>query len=94
MTLAPRTKLGPFEVTALIGSGGMGEVYRARDTLLERDVALKTVPDTFLSSAERLSRFLARPKCSPRSIKRDPRFDPLRSDPRFQDVLHRMRLTP
>ena len=62
MTLAPRTKLGPFEVIALIGSGGMGEVYRARDTQLERDVALKTVPDTFLSNAERLSRFFREAK--------------------------------
>ena len=62
MALTPRTRLGPFEVTALLGAGGMGEVYRARDTQLERDVALKTVPDTFLSDADRVARFLREAK--------------------------------
>ena len=45
MALAPGSRLGPYEVTALIGSGGMGGVYRARDTKLHRDVALKVLPD-------------------------------------------------
>ena len=45
MALAPGSRLSPYEVTALIGSGGMGEVYRARDTKLHRDVALKVLPD-------------------------------------------------
>jgi serine/threonine protein kinase len=58
MALTPHIRLGPFEVTALLGAGGMGEVYRARDTQLERDVALKTVPDTFLSDPDRVARFL------------------------------------
>ena len=44
MALAPGTTLGVYEVTAQIGAGGMGEVYRARDTKLDRDVALKVLP--------------------------------------------------
>jgi eukaryotic-like serine/threonine-protein kinase len=50
-------RLGPYEVVALIGAGGMGEVYRARDTRLNRDVAIKVLPDLFASDAERLARF-------------------------------------
>ena len=57
MALAPGTKLGPYEIVALIGAGGMGEVYRARDARLGRDVALKLLPDSFASDAERLRRF-------------------------------------
>ncbi len=45
MSLSPGTRLGSYEVSALIGSGGMGEVYRARDTKLGRDVAVKVLPD-------------------------------------------------
>jgi len=47
MSLETGRRLGPYEVVALIGAGGMGEVYRARDTKLGRDVALKILPDTF-----------------------------------------------
>ncbi|MET1046851.1 MAG: protein kinase, partial [Hyphomicrobium sp.] len=50
-------RLGSYEIIALIGAGGMGEVYRARDTKLKRDVALKVLPPTFLGDADRRSRF-------------------------------------
>ncbi len=57
MALEPGTILGPYEVTAKIGEGGMGEVYRARDTTLDRDVALKVLPDAFTNDPDRLARF-------------------------------------
>ena len=57
MALAAGTKLGPYEVLSLLGAGGMGEVYRARDTKLKRDVALKVMPEAFVSDPERMARF-------------------------------------
>ena len=57
MALTSGTRLGVYEITALIGEGGMGSVYRARDTKLNRDVALKVLPDEFASDADRLARF-------------------------------------
>ena len=57
MTLAPGMRIGPYEITALAGAGGMGEVYRARDTKLNRDVALKVLPEALALDAERLARF-------------------------------------
>ncbi|HSF16176.1 MAG TPA: protein kinase [Vicinamibacteria bacterium] len=57
MTLAEGTRIGGFEVWALIGAGGMGEVYRATDTKLGRDVAIKLLPEAFASDPERLARF-------------------------------------
>ena len=57
MALAVGARLGPYEVIAQIGAGGMGEVYRARDTKLNRDVALKVLPDTFAADPDRLARF-------------------------------------
>ncbi len=57
MSLHPGTTLGPYSVTAKIGEGGMGEVYQARDTKLDRDVALKVLPEAFTSDPDRLARF-------------------------------------
>ena len=57
MALAPGTRLGPYEITALLGVGGMGEVYCARDTKLNRDVALKILPDAFALDGDRIARF-------------------------------------
>jgi len=57
MSLASGTRLGPYEVVAAIGAGGMGEVYRARDARLGRDVAIKMLPAAFSSDPERLARF-------------------------------------
>jgi serine/threonine protein kinase len=57
MAFAPGTILGPYEITSLLGRGGMGEVWRARDTRLDRDVAIKALPDEFAANEERLIRF-------------------------------------
>ena len=57
MALTPGTRLGPYEVTAQIGVGGMGEVYRATDTNLKRAVAIKVLPESVAADAERLARF-------------------------------------
>jgi eukaryotic-like serine/threonine-protein kinase len=57
MTLATGTKLGPYEILAPLGAGGMGEVYRARDTRLDRQVAAKVLPETFSTDPDRLRRF-------------------------------------
>jgi serine/threonine-protein kinase len=57
MPLSPGTRLGPYEILSAIGAGGMGEVYRARDSKLGRDVAVKILPDTVATDLERLARF-------------------------------------
>src|SRR5271155_1311806 len=57
MSLSAGDKLGPYEILAPIGAGGMGEVYRARDTKLKRDVALKVLPEAFAQDPERMLRF-------------------------------------
>src|SRR5687767_2886615 len=57
MSLSPGTKIGPYEIVAPLGAGGMGEVYRARDARLSRDVAIKILPELFAQDPERLARF-------------------------------------
>ena len=57
MSLTPGTRLGPYEILALLGAGGMGEVYHARDAALGRDVAIKILPQAFSEHPERLARF-------------------------------------
>ena len=57
MTLTSGTRLGPYEIVAPLGAGGMGEVYRAKDTKLDRDVAIKVLPESFALDADRVARF-------------------------------------
>ena len=57
MSLAPGSRVGHYEILAPIGAGGMGEVYRARDTRLKREVALKVLPDAFAADPDRMARF-------------------------------------
>ena len=57
MALTPGTRLGVYQITAQIGEGGMGAVYRATDTSLSRQVAIKVLPDAFAADPERLARF-------------------------------------
>src|SRR5215831_15080886 len=57
MSLAPGAKLGPYEIVAPLGAGGMGEVYRARDLRLQRDVAIKILPAEFAQQSDRVARF-------------------------------------
>ena len=57
MALTPGARLGAYEIVSAIGAGGMGEVYRARDTRLERDVAIKVLPEAFAADPDRLRRF-------------------------------------
>jgi serine/threonine protein kinase len=58
MNLGRGVRLGPYEITAPLGAGGMGEVYRARDTRLGRDVAIKVLPSSFAADQERARRFV------------------------------------
>ena len=58
MSLSSGTRLGPYEIIAALGAGGTGEVYRARDTRLKRDVAIKVLPEAFSQDPDRLAPFL------------------------------------
>src|SRR4030088_2161082 len=57
MSLSTGARIGPFEIIDQLGTGGMGEIYRARDTRLNRDVALKVLPEAFAADADRMARF-------------------------------------
>lgn len=57
MTIVPGTQLGAYQIVAPLGAGGMGEVYRATDTRLDREVAIKVLPADFAQAGERLRRF-------------------------------------
>jgi hypothetical protein len=72
MSLSTGTRLGPYEILAPIGAGGMGEVYRARDPRLGREVAIKVLPASFSIDADRLRRFEqeARPLLRGRTLRR------------------------
>jgi serine/threonine protein kinase len=63
---SPGARIGSYEIVVNLGAGGMGEVYRARDSKLDRDVALKILPPEFASDADRVPRF-------PREARRSPR---------------------
>jgi serine/threonine protein kinase len=62
MALSAGERLGPYEILAPIGAGGMGEVYRARDTRLNREVAIKVLPEHLAQDSKRLPGFSARPR--------------------------------
>jgi eukaryotic-like serine/threonine-protein kinase len=66
MALSPGTRLGPYEILSAVGAGGMGEVYRARDTQLKREVAIKFLPEVFAQDPDRLARFQRKRKSSRR----------------------------
>jgi serine/threonine protein kinase len=57
MALTTGSRVGPYEITGSLGSGGMGDVHRARDTRLKRDIALKILPESFAADPDRLARF-------------------------------------
>jgi serine/threonine protein kinase len=57
VALSPGARLGPYEIVSALGAGGMGEVYRAHDTKLGRDVAIKILPEAFVADPERVARF-------------------------------------
>jgi serine/threonine protein kinase len=57
VSLSTGTRLGPYEIVSAIGAGGMGEVYRARDTRLKREVAIKILSESFAADPDRLARF-------------------------------------
>ena len=84
MSLGPGHRLGPYEIVAPLGAGGMGEVYRARDPRLERDVAIKVLPEHFLEDADSLSRFQSEAKAiASLSHRLEDWMEPLRAGAEF-----------
>jgi serine/threonine protein kinase len=99
MPLAPGTKLGPFEILGPLGAGGMGEVYRAKDTRLDRSVAIKILPAQFSMDPVRKQRFEREAKTISglnlsSEILGDSKFlfDTTRSDPRFTELVRKVGL--
>ena len=76
MPLAPGSKFGPYEIISSIGAGGMGEVYRARDTRLGRDVALKVLPESVLRDSDRLRCFEQEARAVALRVGEDDGFQP------------------
>jgi len=70
MSLTPGTRLGPYEIVAPLGAGGMGEVYRATDSHLKRSVAIKVLPASMAADADRLMRFLRILRPRPKEVRR------------------------
>jgi eukaryotic-like serine/threonine-protein kinase len=69
MSAEKGARFGPYEIRASLGAGGMGEVYRARDGKLDRDVALKLLPKTLATDADRLRRVRAQSSRDPRDLR-------------------------
>jgi serine/threonine protein kinase len=94
MLLTPKIRLGTYEVVGPLGAGGMGEVYRAKDLRLGREVAVKVLPEAVASSPERLARFEreARTVAGLNQMKLDPRFRRLHADPRWGAFLTKIGL--
>ncbi len=83
MPLESGTRLGHYNVTSLLGEGGMGEVWQARDTKLDRDVALKVLPEAFTSVQRRESTLVMLGNAGGL-------IEPLRDDPRFADLARQL----
>ena len=84
MALTSGTRLGRYDILAAIGKGGMGEVWRARDTKLDREVAIKTLPEKFAQDADRLARFEREAKLVALRSPEGPTRTACRSTPRAQ----------
>ena len=72
MALAPGTRLGPYEIVSALGAGGMGEVYRARDPRLGRDVAIKVLPERLAADPDAMTRFHREARAVAAEHRRDP----------------------
>ena len=87
MSLAPGQRLGPYEIAAALGAGGMGEVYRARDPRLNRDVAIKVLRGVSADDAERLARFRREAQTLAALLRRDSGTTPRISEPHHVSTL-------